>query len=422
MPKKLTAIAITALKPHAERYEISDSGSALRLLILPSGRKSFILRYRRADGRSAKLTLGQFDPSAEPRDEPILGAPMTLGQARQLVAEMLRHKARGVDPGELRAKAGAAQSETVGAVAEAYAEHLRQNNRRGRETAKIVLAITKPWALKPLSSIAASDCLDVVERCRKHGFPDHGTRYPGPSDSRARLAHTTLSGLFSWALKQRRVERSPMAGLGRPKAPAARERVLDDSEIRIFWKAAEALSPWHCACLRLLLLTGARLKEIARLRFDEIRDGAIELAPARTKNKRTHTIPLSPLAREILDGSPAIEGSRFVFSRGRASIGGWSRVKAELDMAMRAACWNGLPWRIHDLRRTCATGLARLGVPIHVTEKILNHASGTITGIAAVYNRHSYANECREALELWAIEVAKMTGENVVRLPLAKAT
>jgi integrase len=197
--------------------------------------------------------------------------------------------------------------------------------------------------------------------------------------------------------------------------------VLTDSELAIFWQAAASLSPWHCAVLRLLLLTGQRLRDISELRFDEIRDdGSIHLGKARTKNKRRHVVPLSGLARSIIASTPRVETpSDFVFTCGNwggRPSSGWSRIKRQLDDEMRALGWRGECWRIHDLRRTFTTGLARPEVAPHVCERVLNHKSGTIKGVAAIYNRYSYASEMRDAVERWSTEVAKITGENVIKL------
>jgi integrase len=423
--KKLTAISIASMKPRADRrYEVSDSGTALRVQVMPSGHKSFILRYQRPDGRSAKLTLGAFDPSAEMADDAVIGAPMTLAAARQLAAECLREKARGRDPAAMHKAAKAAkakaQGECFAELARAYAAHLVQANRSGKKTARVVEAIAKVFGNRQLADISTSDCFDLIERCRKSGFPGQKVRREGASESRAKLAHSTISGFFSWTIRQRKMERSPIAGMQPPIGSPARERVLDDAEIRAFWLACEALSPWHCACLRILLLTGQRLREISELRVDELQGDAIALSGARTKNKRPHAVPLSGLAREVMDAVPRVEGSPFVFSSGSRPIGGWWRTKNALDARMRELGWSSEPWRIHDLRRTCATGLARIGTRLEVAEKVLNHASGTISGIAAVYNRHSYASECREALERWSVEVAKITGANVLRIDASR--
>jgi integrase len=423
MPKKkLTAISVAALKPRSERYEVSDSGSSLRLVVMPSGHKSFVLRYRRPDGRSAKLTLGAFDPSAEMASTPVIGAPLTLGAARQLAAEALREKARGRDPGELHEKAKIEREaeQTLADVLPAYVAHLKANNRTWAPTERTLKSLVKPWMGRPLHSITPEDCWTLVQRARTHGLGLE-VRRKGPSEGRARLAHSLLGGLFTWCIAKRKLDRSPVAGLEAPQPATARDRVLEDGEIAIFWKATETLSPWHRACLCLLLLTGQRLREISDLRDDEIRGDTIALSGTRTKNKKAHVIPLSAMAREVLASVPRVEDCPFVFSMGRVPISNWHRVKGQIDAEMRKLGWNGDPWRVHDLRRTCATGLARRGVAVHVIERVLNHASGTMSGIAAIYNRHSYATECREALDKWAVEIAKITGENVVDFAARRA-
>jgi integrase len=114
-------------------------------------------------------------------------------------------------------------------------------------------------------------------------------------------------------------------------------------------------------------------------------------------------VPLSSFAREVLASVPRLDGSPWVFSlSARGPINGWGKAKRRLDAAMRSQGWNGPDFKLHDCRRTCATGLAKQGTPIHVTEKILNHASGALSGVAAIYNRYDYAQEMREALERWA--------------------
>jgi integrase len=343
--------------------------------------------------------------SAETGEAPVIGAPLTLASARALAAEALRAKAHGRDPAaERKAQRvrGVATTSLFADVLPLYLAHISKTNRSAREMSDVLNGFATVWGSKPLDAISAQNCYDLIERCRLRGMPGRKLLKPGPCESRARLAHMLLQGLFSWAVRQRKLDRSPMHGLEPPGAAQARDRVLDDAEIRVFWNAAASLSPWHCGALRLLLITGQRRQEIAELRWDEIVDGCIVLSPARTKNKRRHSLPLSGFAQEIIASLPRVDGCAFVFSAGRVPIAGWTEIKAKLDAAMRAQGWNGPAFRLHDLRRTCATGLARQGTPIHVTEKILNHASGTLSGVAAIYNRYDYRVEMREALEQWA--------------------
>jgi integrase len=418
--KKLTSISAEALRPRAKRYEVADAASALRLLVLPSGHKSFILRYRRPDGRTAKLTLGRFDPSAEMTGDAVIGAPMTLGAARQLAAACLREKARGDDPAGLveKARVAAAKAVTIGEALPNYLADLAKRNRSHTATARTLRCLVAAWTARPLSSITPDDCWTLVQRARTLGLGLE-VRREGPSESRARLAHSLLGGLFTWCVKKRKLPRSPMAGLEAPEAANARDRVLDDDEIGIFWQATEALSPWHRACLRLLLLTGARLREISQMRRDEIKGDTFALSGERTKNKRAHTISLSPLAREVLGSVPHVLGCDHVFSMGRVPISNWHRVKGQLDAAMQRRGWNAKPWVIHDLRRTFATKLAEMQTPIHVTEKLLNHVSGTRRGLVSVYQRYEYEPERREAVEKLAGEIRRIIAS--ARSPAAAA-
>jgi integrase len=149
-------------------------------------------------------------------------------------------------------------------------------------------------------------------------------------------------------------------------------------------------------------------------------DGAIwTLLGSRTKNHRTHVVPLPPLAREIIASVPQIEGNRFVFSTdGRRPITGWSRTKDKLDAAMGG---NVPPWRLHDLRRSAVTGMAELGIRPDVIELCVNHVSGSRAGIAGTYNRSELLTERREALERWSAHIAGLvsgeTSDKVVAMP-----
>jgi integrase len=389
----------------------------LRLVIYPSNRRVWIWRHRRPDGRSGKLTLGPLDYSPESNGEPVLGGPLSLAAARRLASEAARQRAAGGDPAA--AKQAAKQNPVSKTVSFAqvlpdYLAHLTKHNRSAKEMSDVLGGFASPtvWGSKPLDAITSQDCHELIERCRCKGLPGRKVLKPVPCESRARFAYSLLQGFFSWAVRQRKLERSPMYGLEAPSAAPERDRVLDDAEMRTFWKACESLSPWHCAALRLLLLTGQRLREISELRFAEIVDGLLVLSCERTKNKRPHRLPLSSLAQEIVASLPRVNGCPLVFSFGRVPVDGWAKIKRRLDAAMAAQGWNGLPFVIHDLRRTAATGLARQGTPIHVTEKILNHASGSLSGVAAIYNRYDYAQEMREALERWAETVRQLVGQD----------
>jgi integrase len=183
-----------------------------------------------------------------------------------------------------------------------------------------------------------------------------------------------------------------MLDVEKPGSVVKRDRVLSDSELAQVWSTAAELGWPFGMATQLLILTAARLNEIWQLRWDEIHGDEIRLVGARTKTGQPHIIPLSQAAQAILQAVPKFAGNDFVFA-GRNWSGGKAAIVAKVKIA---------PWRTHDLRRTVATGLERLGTPLQVTEAILGHVSGSKSGVVGIYQRHSFAAEKREALEKWA--------------------
>jgi integrase len=208
----------------------------------------------------------------------------------------------------------------------------------------------------------------------------------------------------------------------RPAAPASRERVLNvkvdvrsGDELRWFWQAADAIGDPFGPLAKLLLLTGCRLNEIARMQRSELSDdlSTFRLPSIRAKNNRGIDIPLPPLASGILESVTEGEGP-FVFStNGETPISGFSKYKVRFDALMVAEAAKDnvatiAPWRLHDLRRSCATGMADIGIHPWIIEACLNHVSGAKGGIAGVYNVATYEAERREALIRWADYVASI--------------
>ena len=173
--------------------------------------------------------------------------------------------------------------------------------------------------------------------------------------------------------------------------------------------------------IRLLVLTGQRRDEVGAMRWSEVNpDKALWTIPkTRTKNGREHTVPLSGEAVAILRGVTRRDDRDLIFGSREGPFSGWSKAKAELDERIAGAGGEMEPWRAHDTRRTVATRMIDLGVLPHVVEAVLNHISGHKAGVAGVYNRAVYANEKRQALEVWAERVKVITGRasNVVTMP-----
>ena len=176
------------------------------------------------------------------------------------------------------------------------------------------------------------------------------------------------------------------------------------------WLAADQLGRPYGALIKLLILTGQRRDEVARLLWDEVDFGAKlwTLPAGRTKNGRPHGVPLVQPVIEILEALPRI-GDFVLTTKGRSPASNFAAHKSRLDALLPA---DMPPWRLHDLRRTAATGMARLSVNLPVVEKILNHSSGSFAGVAGIYNRHDFADEKRRALDLWSEHVVSLGQES----------
>lgn len=313
------------------------------------------------------------------------------------------------------------------AVRDFIEEHARQKTRRWRETAKLLGlfypndgsnpvevqgGLASNWRERVLADISDHDVFSVIDEARRHGVPGRGIRNKKVSDARGRALARALSRMFSWLVQHRRVSVSPCTGVYCPPPPQARDRILKPEEIRLFWAACENIGHPFAPLFKLLLLTGSRREEVARMRRAEIsEDGRTwSLSASRTKNRRPHDVPLSGLVREILSTIKQISGSNYMFStNGRTPVSGFSRVKVRLDREMNKTVQvekEPMPrWTLHDLRRTAATGMAEIGIAPHVVEAVINHVSGAREGVAGTYNRAAYVAEKRAALEAWAAHV-----------------
>jgi integrase len=244
-----------------------------------------------------------------------------------------------------------------------------------------------------------------------------------------RAVFAYASVLWGWALRRGYVDANLLTGMEKPPAPAARERVLCDSELILTWHASQTAPLVWGVFFRLLVLTGQRRSEVSGMMWDELdRNAAVwTIPPARAKNGKAHLVPLSGAAVEQIDlaagGQEAWPKQGYVLTTtSRSAVSGISKAKAALDVAMTGLNDGAAiaQWRLHDIRRTVATGLQRLGIRFEVTEAVLNHVSGAKGGVAGVYQRHDWAAEKRAALEAWAVHVQGLLAgtdrTNIVRL------
>jgi integrase len=381
MAKALTSRTVELLKPSTERREIPDGLlQGLYLVLQPSGARSWAVRYRHG-GRPRKHTLGSY-PAID------------LAAARKLASAALRAVAEGRDPGVEKRLARSPNPDTIEAVAEAFLErHVRRTNRPSTisATERLLRSYVLPrWRGRLASEITRRDVLDVLDRVHDAGKPIAANRV---------LA--AVRKLFNWAASRDIITASPCAGV-KPLSPEqSRDRVLSDPELCDVWRAADQLGGPFGALVKLLILTGQRRDEVAGMRWEEVNlNTHLWLLPAaRTKNKRAHEVPLSSTAVAVVRSLPRLGDTYILTSIGDAPVSGYSKAKTKLDTLMP----KGIPpWRLHDLRRTVASGMAKLGVNLPVIEKVLNHVSGSFSGVAGVYQRHSFEDEKRAALEVWS--------------------
>src|SRR5262249_53095025 len=223
-------------------------------------------------------------------------------------------------------------------------------------------------------------------------------------------ANKTLKSLrtfLRWCVGRAVLDQSPAEGVPLPAKEVARDRVLDDQELAQVILIARKIGGPYGGIVELLALTGQRREEVAGLTWQELdlEQRAWTIPKSRTKNAKAHLVHLSEQSLAVL--TSADQRGPLVFSlRGTKAFQEFSRAKRSLDQLSGVT-----GWQLHDLRRTCVSGMARLGVPPHVADKILNHQSGTISGVAAVYQRHEFLVERREAFERWGAHVANIVAK-----------
>ena len=385
MPKRaLTAASVERLKPPPQgQIDVFDQGyPGLALRISYGGGKTWVFFYR-IGGRLRRMGLGTYPA-------------VSLSEAREAWRGARQEVAQGRDPSQSRKRERPATN--FAAVAE---EWLRRDQSKNRSHANVVRILNKDvipvWGHLAIQDIGRRDVLDLID-----GIADRG------AVSMARQVHAHVHRLFRWCVGRGIIETSPMADLPKPGTKVARDRVLTDAELVAVWKGCDQLGWPFGIIFQLLLLTGARREEIGGLRWSEISDAddapEIKLEGARTKSGEPHVIPISKLVAVSIGMAPHIANSDFVFTtNGKTPVSGWSRAKVRLDKLVPLD-----PWTIHDLRRTVATGMQKLGVGLQVVEAILGHVSGSRAGVVGIYQRHTYDAEKRAALNAWAAHVSAL--------------
>jgi integrase len=381
---KLTVSSVAALKLTAGQHDkiiFDDTIRGWGIRLRPGG-AYWVFQYgftgkdltgapRRVQRR---MTFGEF---------PAMSVPAARAQS-----ELLRAAVKlGRDPASEKATAQASAGATFGGCVELYVKRRRHEGRlRPASLGEIERHLDRHFAALHALPIDRVDRRAIaIELARL-------TTERGPIE--ANRARTSLVKFFNWAIGEGFVDANPALHTNRNEE-TSRDRVLVDAELRAIWRAVPDGD--YGEIVKLLMLTCARRTEIAELKWSEIdiERGVMALPPTRTKTRVTHIIPMSSSVRRILEARSQRDNRDYVFGRGRG-FSGWSRCKIELDNVVKLE-----PFTLHDLRRAGATGMANLGVQPHVIEAVLNHTSGTKSGVAGIYNRSTYEGEKARALEVW---------------------
>jgi integrase len=380
--KAIAALTLPKHKPYLIVWDDELPGFGVRLN--PTG-KVWVVQYR-ANGKSRRETIGRVDAIAP---------EMARDNARKTLARVRL----GADPHAEKAEAAARRAVTFVKVSARYLQNA-QGRLKPRSFEEVNRHLTKHWA--PFKELP----LRSIDRPLIAAKLDDIAKQSGPiAANRARAA---LSALYSYALGMGLADQNPVVGTLKLGDEIKRDHVLSDHEIAAVWKASGDYD--YGRIIRILTLTGQRRDEVGSMRWSEIDlEKAIWTLPTeRTKNHRVHEVPLSKLALSILRNTPRLVGRDIVFGSGKGGFSGWSKAKRELDLELQPLRPPIKPWRIHDLRRTAATGMANIGVSPHVVEAVLNHVSGTRAGVAGIYNRAAYREEKRDALIRWSDHVEKI--------------
>jgi integrase len=429
--KKLTDLFVDRVKPPArgrdEYFDAVFGGLALR--VTNRGHKSWSLFYRMG-GRLRRFTIGNYPP-------------IKLAQARREADDALEGVRQGKDPAvekKSQRLLPSPESDTFKILLQDYLERYARKNTAPamyKETKRMIECDALPiWRDRPISGITRRDVISVIDSIAARG-----------AEVQANRMLARLRALFNWAVEKDRLTLSPVTGMRPPTKEYSRDRALTDDELRWLWAACETVKWPFGPLAKLLLLTAQRRDEAAGMEWPELDliKKTWTIPRAKAKNNRAHEVQLSAAAIKVIKSLPRVGDGLVFTTTGGTPVSGFSRAKRRLDAAMVKARRQslGLPekdadlrkalgiadgkplpaeipaWIFHDLRRTAATGMAGLNFPPHIVDKVLNHVSGTIRGVAAVYNRFEYLAERRAALEAWGRYVDSLVTEattNVVAL------
>jgi len=376
--------------PSSELVYWDETLPGFGVKVTPAGRKVFVVLYRTAGAgsRLRKYTIGPY-------------GRVTLHVARNEAQRVLAARTEGRDPAtEKREARRRLMTDRIDDLVDAFIKQHVSKRRSAAEITRILKReIAGRWGARSVHDVTRRDVIGLVSEIVD--------RAPVAANKTLQIAKT----FFNWCVGKAIIDRSPCEGFKEPTREIPRDRVLNDDELARVIKAARQIEGPYGGIVEVLALTAQRREEVAQITWDELdlQKQVWEIPSTRTKNGKPHIVDLSDLAIRVLDARPRT-GPR-VFGSGDKKFRSFGHAKAKLDKKASVS-----RWRLHDLRRTAVSGMARLGVPPHVADKILNHTAGTISGVAAVYQRHEFMAERKDALDAWARHLSAIVRTTTVRV------
>ena len=431
MPRaNLTDVLVRkAAPPHTGTKELWDEAvRGLGFRLTPNGRRYWFIRYRTPSGQR-RYKLGEYPG-------------LKLADARKDARSLLAEIDKGADPQREKVNRRIATAPaTVKDVIERYIGEVKGRNRSWKETERILTRhAIDAWGPRLLEDVRRADVIALLDDLAK------------TSPYMANSLMRQLRRFFNWTVEKDILPGTPMAGVKAPHKETSRDRILSDDELSALWSVWNTMPYPFGAFFKVCALTAQRRSEVAAMNWEHIDlESKIWTLPREmTKSDRAHEVPLSSQVVDILKSLPRWSCGLVFTTNDKTPISGFSRAKTQCDLEFALASLSKkertrieklkgktrekaiaklprlAPWRTHDLRRTAASGMARAGIQPHVVEKVLNHATGQISGVAAVYNRHGYLDEKRAALNAWGRRIEdilpgeKKTGAKVVELQAAR--
>jgi integrase len=388
----MTKSAVDALKAARKDTVYWDAGlPGFGVKVTPRSRKVFVVLYRigGAGSRLRKYTIGPY-------------GRVTLQMARAEAQKVLAARLEGRDPAtEKRESKRRMTADRVDDLIEVFIVQHVSKTRKAAEISRLLRReVVSRWGNRCVQAIGKRDIVELASEIAQRGTP-----------MAANTLLKVIKTFLNWCVGRAVIDASPAEGVPLPGKEVARDRVLTNNELASVIRAARQIGGAYGGIVEMLALTGQRREEVAQMVGDEIdfNSRTWTLPGSRTKNGKPHIVHLSEACIKLIKRASGL-GS-YVFSiSGVKPFQNFTNAKRALDELSGVT-----GWRLHDLRRTCVSGMAGLGVPPHVADKILNHQSGTISGVAAVYQRHHFLAERKLALERWGQYIETLVGE--LRLP-----